>query len=76
MSPVAAAGRWARRPDPPGRGLRVGDAASWLDRRRTFLPRTAFSSRPLGSLPSHLEDIAVLDHEVRSRRRRRVPPSP
>ena len=69
----------------PGRGRgstclsrcrRVGTASRWVgwrvvgDRGRTYAPRTAMSSRSLRSVPSGLEENAVADRKVRSRRRR------
>jgi len=41
-------------------------------RERTFRSATAFSRRPLGTDLSHLQDIAVLAAQVRSR----SPPAP
>ena len=55
---------------------RVGTASRWVgwrvvgDRGRTYAPRTAMSSRSLRSVPSGLEENAVADRKVRSRRRR------
>ena len=49
-------------------GGRVGGAVG--DRGRTYAPRTAMSSRSLRSVPSGLEENAVADQKVRSRRRR------
>ena len=56
---------------PSGRrsvGVCVGGAGG--DRGRTCVPRTAMSSRSLRSAPSGLEENAVADQKVRSRRRR------
>ena len=58
------------------RRRRVGTASRWVgwravgDRGRPCAPRTAMSSRSLRSVPSGLEENAVVDRKVRSRRRR------
>ena len=58
------------------RRRRVGTASRWVgwravgDRGRPCAPRTAMSSRSLRSAPSGLEENAVADRKVRSRRRR------
>ena len=59
----------------PGRG--TGSTCSSRrrrDRGRTCAPRTAMSSRSLRSAPSGLEENAVADRKVRSRRRQRSQP--